>query len=178
MIPKTHFASALAAIAIAAPAAATAQIYKWVDDRGGVTYGNVPPPGAKKLTELDEDSGRVSTVPGLSPEQMARSRELELAARVERLERELYEARARAAAAPVAYPYPAYDPGYASYPAYYPSYYPGYSTAFYGTYFPAGFRGHRFPVRPIFPTAFPPRVHHPIVARPAPVAARGGGMRR
>jgi hypothetical protein len=174
MIPKPSLVGLVAAIAIAVPAAATAELYRWVDERGGVVYGNVPPPGAKKLAQLDENNGRVSTVPGLSPEQMARSRELELAARVERLERELYEARARAVAAPVAYPYPAYDPGYASYPAYYP----GYSTAFYGTYFPAAFRGHRFAVRPIFPTAFPPRVHHPIVARSAPVAARGGGMRR
>jgi len=175
MIPKTPLVSLLAATAIAAPAAASAEIYKWVDERGGVTYGNVPPAGAKKLTQLDEDNGRVSTVPGLSAEQVARSRELELAARVERLERELYEARARGAvaAAPAAYPYPAYDPWYASYPAYYP----GYSTGFYGSYYPAYFRGQRFAVRPIFPTAFPPRVHHPIVARPAPVAARGG-MRR
>ena len=60
----------LAAAALAVPAAAHAEVYKWVDEKGGVTYGNVPPPNAKKITQLDENSGRVSTVPGLSPEEL------------------------------------------------------------------------------------------------------------
>ena len=119
---KMSLVSVLAAAAIAVPGAVHADVYKWVDEKGGVTYGNMPPPGAKKLTQVDEDYGRVSTVPGISPELIARQRELELEARIQRLERELYDQRARDAMAAAqsypAYPYPAYYSGYAGYPAY------------------------------------------------------------
>jgi hypothetical protein len=162
--------------ALLAPLAAAAELYRWVDDRGVVNYSNIRPEGVKKVAQLEEDS-RVSTVPGVSADEAARLRQRELEARIERLERELYEARARSAAAvaPAVYPYPAYDPWYAAYPAYA---YPAYSTVFYGAYTPGYFRGHRFAGRPFFPPRVhpvgPPRVH--AVGRPAPVAARG--MRR
>jgi hypothetical protein len=117
--------SIVCAVALAAPLAAQAEIYRWVDDRGVVNYSSTRPEGVKKVTQIGEDNGRVSTVPGLSQELLARQRQLELEARIQRLERELYEQRARdamAAAAP-AYPqYPAYYSGYAAYPAYYPAY--------------------------------------------------------
>ena len=140
---------------IAGPPVAIADIYKWVDERGAVTYGNVPPAGAKKLTQLDEDNGRVSTVPGLSPEQLARQRELALAARVERLERELYELeRARYAAAAAMPAYPEYAPAAYAYPAY----------SAFSTFYPA--YGYRFATRPFFAR------HPPTFARHPPVFAR------
>ena len=147
----------LAAAAIAVPAAAHADIYKWVDEKGGVTYGNMPPPGAKKLTQLGEDNGRVSTVPGISQELIARQRELELEARIQRLERELYEQSARdamvAAQSYPAYPYPAYDPGYVGYAAY--PVYPVWGYRFVGA-------------RPVFPRHVRAVVPHAPV-RHAPV---------
>ena len=151
---KMSLLGMLAAAAIAVPAAAHADVYKWVDEKGGVTYGNAPPPGAKKLTQLNEENGRVSTVPGIPPEQLARLRQLELEARVQRLERELYEQRMRDAMA-AAQPYPAYAdyaPGYYGYGGYAAGYFPAYGYPF----------ATRF-VRPV-------RVHHPFV-RPAPVRA-------
>lgn len=148
---KMSLVGGLAAAAIAVPGA-HADVYKWVDEKGGVTYGNVPPPGAKKLTQLSEESGRVSTVPGIPPEQLARLRQLELEARVQRLERELYEQRLRDAMA-AAQPYP----GYADYA-------PG--NYGYGGWYSAGyFPGYRFP----FATRFVRPVRAHTFVRPAPV---------
>jgi hypothetical protein len=113
----------IGALAIAVPAAGYGEVYKWVDARGVVNYGNTRPEGVKQVRQLDEDAGRVSTVPGISKEQIARQRQLELEARVERLERELAEQRALAAAAPVYPAYPMnYPAGYAAYPASFPAY--------------------------------------------------------
>ena len=151
---KMSLVGVLAAAAIAVPAAAHADVYKWVDEKGGVTYGNAPPPGAKKLTQLNEDHGRVSTVPGIPPEELARLRQLELEARVQRLERELYEQRLRDAMAAQSYSgYADYGPGY------------GYGYG-YGGYAAGYFPAYRFP----FATRFvrPVRVHSPFV-RPMPV---------
>lgn len=110
-------------VAVAVPVAGYGEVYKWVDAKGVVNYGNTRPEGAKQVRQLDEDAGRVSTVPGISKEQIARQRQLELETRVERLERELAEQRALAAAAPVYPAYPMnYSAGYAAYPAYFPAY--------------------------------------------------------
>ena len=114
--------SIVCALALAVPLAAQAEIYRWVDDRGVVNYSSTKPEGVKKVAQIAEDSGRVSTVPGISPELVAQQRQLELEARIQRLERELYDQRARDAMAAAqsypAYPYPAYYSGYAGYPAY------------------------------------------------------------
>ena len=114
--------SIVCALALAAPLAAQAEIYRWVDDRGVINYSSVRPEGVKKVTQIAEDNGRVSTVHGMSQELLAQQRQLELEARIQRLERELYEQRARDAMAAAqsypAYPYPAYSPGYAAYPAF------------------------------------------------------------
>jgi hypothetical protein len=148
--------SFVCALAVAAPLAAQAEIYRWVDDRGVINYSSIRPEGVKKVTQIAEDSGRVSTVPGISPELVAQQRQLELEARIQRLERELYEQRARdamAAAAYSSYPYGGYSPGYS-----YSGYYPGYAYATYPWY------GYRFAaVRPVFPR------HVHAVVRPAPV---------
>jgi hypothetical protein len=100
--------SYICALALAAPLAAQAEIYRWVDDRGVINYSSIRPAGVKQVTQIAEDSGRVSTVPGISQELIARQRELELEARIQRLERELYEQRARDAMAAAAPSYPAY----------------------------------------------------------------------
>ena len=149
---KMSLVGVLAAAAIAVPAAASADVYKWVDEKGGVTYGNVPPPGAKKLTQLNEDNGRVSTVPGIPPEQLARLRQAELEARIQRLERELYEQRLRDTMA--AQSYPAYGdyyaPGYFGYGGYAAGYFPAYGFPF-GTRFVRPVRMHSTFVRPVRP---------------------------
>jgi hypothetical protein len=155
------------ALALAVPLAAQAEIYRWVDDKGVINYSSTRPEGVTKVTQIAEDSGRVSTVPGIPQELIARQRELELEARVQRLERELYEQRARdatAAAQPYpAYPYPAYYSGYAGYAAYpiYPVY------------------GYRFAAaRPVFPRHVRAVVPHAPV-RHAPIrSAPVRGMHR
>jgi hypothetical protein len=99
-----------AAAAVAAPFAAHAETYKWVDTNGVVNYGNAPPGGARQVARLDEAAGRVSTIPSVPREKLERERRALLEARVERLERELDDLR-RAQAAAVAVP------AYAPYPA-------------------------------------------------------------
>ena len=89
-------AASLAALLVAAvPAGAHAEIYKWIDEKGVVNYGSKPPEGARKLKQLDENAARVSTIPAPPRAQVQRERELALEARIERLERELHESRAR-----------------------------------------------------------------------------------
>lgn len=147
------------ALALAAPVAAQAELYRWVDDRGVVNYSNIRPEGVRKVTQVEEDS-RVSTVPGPSPEQLAWQRQLELEQRLARLERELAEQRAREAML-AAQAYPAYPPFYGGYTGY-----AGFGYAVYPGWVPA--HRHRFAAR----AAFPPRAH--AVVRHAPAR----GMRR
>lgn len=78
---------------------AAAELYKWIDEKGVVTYGDKPPASARNVRPLDESSGRLSIVPGLSPEQMQRERERTAESRVGQLERELQESQARERAA-------------------------------------------------------------------------------
>lgn len=107
---------AVVLLVLAAPVAAQAPLYKWVDERGVVNYGDAPPAKAKKISQLDEARSSLSVVPGLSKEELALMREREQEARVARLERELQEVReqqARAAAPAYDSPPPAYVPIYA-----------------------------------------------------------------
>ena len=92
--------------AAAVPLTAQAVLYKWVDEQGVVNYGDAPPAGAKKPTKLDEKSSSLSVVPGMSKEEMAEFRERLAQGRIDRLEREIEDLRAREMAAPLA---PAYD---------------------------------------------------------------------
>jgi hypothetical protein len=43
----------LCACLLTAGLPAAAQVYRWADDSGRLTYGNNPPPGAARLTRLD-----------------------------------------------------------------------------------------------------------------------------
>ena len=50
----------LAAVAVAAAFPAQAQMYKWIDERGQVTYSNTPPPNATQSNKLGIVEERVS----------------------------------------------------------------------------------------------------------------------
>ena len=101
----------------ALPLAARATLYKWVDEQGVVNYGDTPPAGAKKTTQLDESTSSLSVFPGLSKEELAQLNARADKARADRLERELAELRARPAPPPA----PAYDTQQVAYaPTYVP----------------------------------------------------------
>jgi hypothetical protein len=92
------------------PFAAAAATYKWVDERGVVNYGNVPPPAGRQARQLDEDNARVSIIEAVPRAQLEREREALLRARIARLEAELEASRPQAA---VPVPVPVYVPAYA-----------------------------------------------------------------
>ena len=90
--------SLLFVAALVAATAAYGQVYKWIDDKGVVNYSSTPPDN-RKSQQLDEDKGRVSTVPGydISKADAAR-REQALKDRVARLEQDASRNRQTAAA--------------------------------------------------------------------------------
>jgi hypothetical protein len=96
----------LVALAVLGPLAqpAGAQLYRWVDERGVVNYGDTPPANARQVTPLNPDKSGVSVVPGLSRDELDRARKSAEQARIERLEREVKslreEARSRPSPAP------------------------------------------------------------------------------
>jgi hypothetical protein len=45
------------------PAVAGADIYKWTDSRGAISYGEKPPEGARNVTRLTMEGGNVSVIP-------------------------------------------------------------------------------------------------------------------
>jgi len=94
---KLHptLASLIAALFAATPAAALGQVYKWVDADGTVSYGDSPPRGAKNVRTLDQEAVNLTVVPGISKEERDRLREREEQQRLQRLEREVEELRAR-----------------------------------------------------------------------------------
>jgi len=93
------------------PLALAAATYKWIDEKGVVNYGNTPPAAARQVRQLDEEAGRVSTIPAVPKAQIERESDRLLRARVTRIEEELEDLRRARAAATV--PLPAYDPYYA-----------------------------------------------------------------
>ncbi|GAB4481570.1 MAG: hypothetical protein OHK0044_30150 [Burkholderiaceae bacterium] len=84
------------AAALAAPQAAFAQPYKWVDERGVVNYGDAPPADARNVRRLDLAGAPLSVVPGLSRDVIERERERTLQAQLAELQREVEHLRARA----------------------------------------------------------------------------------
>jgi Domain of unknown function (DUF4124) len=85
----------IAVFALGLPAAASGELYKWIDESGAVAYGDAPPPRAKSLRVLGKNAGSLSVVPGISPEQLERMREQERELRLRRLELEVEELRLR-----------------------------------------------------------------------------------
>ena len=155
-------AGALAAAALAAPPLARAEIYKWIDEKGVVNYTNIKrPAGVKNVERFEEE--RISTVPAaVSSEQIAARREVELQARVERLERELYDGQQ--GAAQISGGYDPYYAGYASSP--FPMFdYPLYGYPAFGPsgVFVGGGHFRRFPSRP-------------VIVKPVPGSTIGGSL--
>jgi hypothetical protein len=104
---------------------AWAEIYKWVDEKGGTVYSNVQPAKTSRVKNLEvvvEDE-KISEA---SASAAAARREQELLDRIGRLERQL---QAQPYPAPLPPPPPEYYPG---------SYYPGsyYPSTYYPAYYP------------------------------------------
>ena len=59
------------AAATALPVAAGADVYKWTDERGGASYGERPPAGARNVTRLTLEAGNVSIIPVPKPSRPA-----------------------------------------------------------------------------------------------------------
>ena len=96
---------ALVAVTLAvAPQAALCEIYKWVEADGTVHYGDKAPTRTKNARVVGTESGTVSVVPGMSKEEKDRFREREAQLRLQRLEREVEELRAREEARDYAQP--------------------------------------------------------------------------
>ena len=88
--------TALIALTFAiAPQASMSEVFKWVEADGSVHYGDTPPQRTKNVRVLGKDSGTLSVVPGMSKEEKERFREREDQLRLQRLEREVEELRAR-----------------------------------------------------------------------------------
>lgn len=160
----TTLRAACAALLLAAPLGAGAAMYRWVDDRGVTTYGNVPPKG--RAATLVVDDRRVSTVPAPPPAQAARERQLLTDMRIAALERRI---EALENAPPPTVPVPAPSQAFFLPPP----------VTFGFTGFPVfvggdwrgvhRFPGHSRPWRPGFPVhGGPAFVHRPI---------HGGGVR-
>ena len=149
-----------------APGAAMSEIYKWVEADGSVHYSNTPPPRTKNVRLVGKDSGTVSVVPGMSKEEKDRLREREDQLRLQRLEREVEELRAREEAREYAQPEVVYTDVYV--PAY------GYGRPRHGRDI-----GHVKP-RPEHPIAKPrpPQRTQPIEELDAPRAPTGALSRR
>ncbi len=94
-----------------APNAAMSQIYKWVEADGSVHYGDTAP-RSKNARVMGNDAGTVSVVPGMSNEEKERLREREDQLRLQRLEREVAELRARELARAYAQPEVIYAESY------------------------------------------------------------------
>ena len=133
--------------------AATAQVYKWVDENGVVNYGDKPPTRNRAAHPLAENGGSVSVVPGIPKDELDRMQQQSMQHRVRQLELEVDELRARGGARDNAVPY--------SVPADVPVYTYGYGY------------GYPYPRRPLHPPVAErpgPRPEHPIANnRPRPV---------
>ena len=114
-------------VALAAPApSAGADVFKWVDANGVVTYGDRPPANASKLKPLDEASSRLSVVPGMPREEIERERERGLRRQLDQAHLEIDALKSRPPATtvqvtppPEDYPYwGGYAVGYPGYPGY------------------------------------------------------------
>jgi hypothetical protein len=77
---------ALAAAVLASSAGA--DLYKWVDEKGVTNYGAAPPANARNVQKIDESSPRVSTVPGLKPEEVQAGENRALQQKADQLERD------------------------------------------------------------------------------------------
>ena len=149
------------------PALARSEIYKWVEADGSVHYSDTAPARSKNARPVGKDSGTVSVVPGMSKEEKDRLREREDQLRLQRLEREVEELRAREQAREYSQPEVVYTDVYV--PAYgygYPRPWPGRDTG-------------RVKPRPEHPIAKPRPPHRPQPVEELPsVRAPSGALGR
>jgi hypothetical protein len=108
----------LAALCLTTPVPAGAEVYKWVDERGVVNYGDTPPQKSRGVMALDLQSGVETVIPGITREELERLRERDSERRLRQLEAEVEELRARDAARSAASAASASEPRYSSYPVY------------------------------------------------------------
>ncbi len=73
----------------AASGLASAQVYRWTDERGGINYGSKPPAGARNIVKMNDDEGRVSTMPSVPPEVIDSTRARADQRRADQLQRDL-----------------------------------------------------------------------------------------
>jgi hypothetical protein len=140
----------LAALLLAAPAGALADVYKWTDERGVIVLSNVPPEDttvASNVEVVAKEKRTTTRKAAPAVEYQTSTNEEVLQERIESLERQLraQQQYSREAPAPVQYPQGYYTtpapPSYYYSDSYYPTSYPGYaSPAYYGypyaTFFP------------------------------------------
>ncbi len=163
----------IAALLIAAAALPVqAEVYKWVDEKGKVTYTNVPPPDTAGKAEPVEEK---ISVMGMDPAvRAAAERRFAAQAQAEELEWQRRQQAMLMQQATQPAPAPASD----SYtPPYYPAYYAPYT--YRAAYFPAYYRP-AVRARLNYASHAPRPVHH---VRPAPAPRsgpppRGGAPRR
>jgi Domain of unknown function (DUF4124) len=105
----------LSALCLAAPWGVRADVYKWIDEQGVVNYGDAPPQRARGARTLDSGAGTLSVVPGIQQEELDRLRERDTQLRLQRLELEFEELRAREAAQAAAPTEPRFYYGYPDY---------------------------------------------------------------
>lgn len=87
------------AIAVALPALAHGQVYKWLDEKGVVNYSSSPPPKGMGAVTLDVNSGRVTTMPAQAArrDDPAAASQPALRRRIDQLERDASAQRQSAA---------------------------------------------------------------------------------
>jgi len=83
---------------LAAPAQLRAEVYKWVDERGVVNYGDRPPARAGNARPLEIDLDSATLIPGIPKEELQQLRERDAERRLRQLEAEVEELRQRDAA--------------------------------------------------------------------------------
>ena len=151
----------LSALVLAAPGQVRAEIYKWIDERGVVNYGDRPPPQAKSSRPLDLDVDGTTLVPGIPKEELLQLRERDAGRRLRQLEAEVEELQAREATRGARSVTQPPDTGTYWYPVYG---YPGYG---YGRRLDGRFDAGAAP-RPTHPIAKPLPSQMPKQAAPTP----------
>lgn len=61
--PSPIAALAAGLLALLAPPAAGAELYKWIDDKGVVNYSSTPPPPGRATKEMPQNTPGVSVIP-------------------------------------------------------------------------------------------------------------------